>query len=185
MRMLASLLLLLRVAAAIRLPVEPLRWAADFFYTRQVSQMGLSECRLGVDVELRDAGARKGQGVFALRVIEEGELIGRYDAPICSRDESSESPYQFKLRDVPFVLDADDPTQSNWLRYINHSRRRCNSFPVPAYVSGINFAVVFQASERIQPGDELLFDYGTAYWDRILGSNRWNPQRVLVDYMYF
>lgn len=184
-----SLLLLLPFAASLNLPsprrIEPVRWACDILYARQRSRMGLTECQLGIDVELQSAGERKGQGVFARRTINQGELIGRYSAPVSNRETAAESSYSFQLRGSPFVLDAQDPRRSNWLRFVNHSRRRDNCIPVPASVrflgEDINYAVVFQASKRIEVGEELLFDYGTRYWDRMF-PNRWDPQRILIDY---
>ena len=177
--------LLLHAATALRLPltprrVEPLRWAANAIYARQRAQMGLKECQLGVDVEVRSAGERKGRGIFTLRTIREGELIGRYCAPVSSLDEASDSAYSFRLKGG-YVLDAQDPERSNWLRFIIHSRRLDNVEPVPAYALGINYAVVFLASEQIEAGTELLFDYGEAYWNRVI-PNRLDPRRVMIDY---
>ena len=57
--------------------IEPKRWAADARWAVVRSRYGLKECRLGEDVEIRDAGASKGKGVFALRAIEAGETLGR------------------------------------------------------------------------------------------------------------
>ena len=180
-------LLLLDTALALQLSLraEPMRWLADAVYARQQSQMGLKECQLGVDVEVRSAGERKGQGVFTLRTIREGELIGRYDAPVRSLQQARESYYSFRLKGGSYVLDAQDAERSNWLRYINHSRRLQNVLPVPAYASilgsEVNYAVVFQASKQIEAGAELLFDYGSAYWDRMY-PNRLEPRRVMIDY---
>ena len=80
------------------------------------------------------------------------------------------------------MLDAEDATRSNWLRYLNHSRRRDNVIPGPANIMGFNYAAVFQVSRPIQPGEELLFDYGAGYWDRLY-PNRLDPRRVAIDYL--
>ena len=177
-------------AASLQLPgrVEPVRFLFDMLYNFQLELLDQRECEVGVDIEVRQAG-KKGLGVFALRTLEAGELTGRYSAPVLSMDDSMRATeagttsdmYSFSLDGLDWVLDAEDATRSNWLRYLNHSRRRDNCVPIPANVLGFNYAVLFQVSRQIPAGDELLFDYGPGYWDRLY-PNRLDPRRVIIDY---
>lgn len=148
-------------------------------------------CRLGTDVELKQSGS-KGQGLFAKRSIEEGALIGRYNGELLTLEE-----YDTKLEEMEpgqgmyvmemnngYVLDGENPTKSTFLRYINHSVRRANCEAVEVVdtqSSGPFAAVAVQAGRDIAVGEELLFDYGKAYWDE-LGVARFSPQRLLIDY---
>ena len=168
--------------------VEPMRKLFDLLYSLQLQLLDQQELTMGKDVEIREAGS-KGMGVFALRRLEVGELVGRYSAPVLSMEESIRAAetgmtsdlYSFSLDGSNWVLDAEDAARSNWLRYLNHSRRRDNCIPVPATILGFNYAAMFQVSRQVQPGDELLFDYGTGYWDRVY-PNRLNPRRIAIDY---
>jgi SET domain-containing protein len=170
--------------------VEPLRMLFDALYALQLNLLDQQECMVGVDVEIREAGGQKGLGVFALRALETGELVGRYSAPVLSMNDAirateagtTSDNYSFSLDGADWVLDAEDATRSNWLRYLNHSRRRDNVIPGPANIMGFNYAAVFQVSRPIQPGEELLFDYGAGYWDRLY-PNRLDPRRVAIDYL--
>lgn len=158
-----SLLRMARASLALPLRLEPVRWAFDTLYAVQRSLLDQRECELGVDVEVRPAGS-KGQGVFALRTIQAGELIGRYSAPVLSMDESiratregtTSDMYSFVLDGGNWVLDAEDAERSNWMRYINHSRRHDNIIPIPANFNGVNYAAVFQACCPIEAGDECV-----------------------------
>ena len=176
--------ILLVLFSATSLQVEPLRAAANLAYAIQRSQIGVKECEVGVDVEVADAG-RKGRGVFALKPIAAGALIGRYSAPVVRKDKASllnDGTYRFNLEDNAFALDAVDPARSNWCRYMNHARgERANVDSVPAVALGINYGVVFQASCPIAAGEELRFDYGEEHWDEVYPFQL-DPRRLLVDY---
>jgi hypothetical protein len=64
---------------------------------------------------------------------------------------------------------------------INHSRRQDNVCPIPAYACGINFAVVMQATITIEAGQQLLYDYGSAFWNSRYPHPS-DPRRILIDY---
>ena len=62
-------------------------------------------------------------------------------------------------------IDAEDPTRSSWARYVNHAAEKqgmaCNLEPK---VDGLRGLAWLEARRRIEPGEELCFDYGEAYW---------------------
>ena len=156
--MVAALLSSLALGLSISPPrVEPLRWAFDTVATLELGPFpGL---RLGVDIERRTAGG-KGDGIYALRTIPEGATVGRYEGVVIKRQEYMDgdlsSDYVFDLgENVPFMLDAQDPTRSNWCRFMNHNVRRAN---VEACMSDTGCFVYFEAGRDIAPGEELLID---------------------------
>ena len=156
--MVAALLSSLALGLSISPPrVEPLRWAFDTVATLELGLFpGL---RLGVDIERRTAGG-KGDGIYALRTIPEGATVGRYEGVVIKRQEYMDgelsSDYVFDLgENVPFMLDAQDPTRSNWCRFMNHNVRRAN---VEACMSDTGCFVYFEAARDISPGEELLID---------------------------
>merc|ERR1712194_341127 len=120
-------------------------------------------------------------GLFAARSIEEGSLIGRYNGELLNDDEydarlaemvSGQGMYVMDMGNG-YILDGEDPSKSTFLRYINHSRRRANCRAEE--VVDTDYSGPFAA------GEELMFDYGEAYWDE-LGVSRFSPQRLLIDY---
>ena len=65
-------------------------------------------------------------------------------------------------------IDAEDPDASNWCRFINHAATdapECNlrSKSLPFGMDG-KPRIWFVSTRVIEPGDELLFDYGDTYW---------------------
>ena len=51
-------------------------------------------CRLGTDVEVKPSG-KKGNGLFAMRSIEEGIVIGRYNGELLTDEQ-----YEARLQDL-------------------------------------------------------------------------------------
>ena len=62
------------------------------------------------------------------------------------------------------LLDAEDPAQSNWTRFLNHSARRPNLLVARNGGGGDGGESIplvrFVAARSIAPGEELTFDYG-------------------------
>ena len=197
------------------LPSSAVRCATDVLWRwvcsrgGGVNAQGLS---VGEDVELRKVSGR-GLGVFATRDIPKGTMVCRYWGALRSREEhelqvessASSGAYAFGLGSA-FVVDAE-PVE-NLARYINHSVRRqnCQAVPVdvPEPIRGLPlpspFAIWLEACEDIAAGSELLYDYGSAYWDSetpLLGRAvhaalpknslaykvhaRVNPRRAVID----
>lgn len=138
------------------------------------------------EIAIREV-AGKGLGAFALQSFNEGATVGDYVGEILTRQEADfrykgkgwreklwrtqrtargvtvTGNYLFQVDD-DVIVDAEDPSEANWTRYINHSadpNLRVKSLPV-AY--GGQPRVWFVALKNIKPGDELLFDYGDFYW---------------------
>lgn len=183
--------LLLVPAASLRVPKPLVRTGNDAIWLLNCLKLRSAGCRLGTDLELKQSGS-KGQGLFAARSIEEGSLIGRYNGELLSEDEydakllemvSGQGMYVMDMGNG-YILDGENPKKSTFLRYINHSVRRANCRAeevVDTDYSGPFAAVAVVAERDIAKGEELMFDYGEAYWDE-LGVARFSPQRLLIDY---
>jgi uncharacterized protein len=103
--------------------------------------------------------SRTGLGLFAVKPIKRGAYIATYRGPRVSAEEAERreargASYMFELN-KRWVIDGSP--RWNVARYINHSCRP-NARPV-----GRNGGIVIVAERRIEPGEEIAYDYGTEY----------------------
>ena len=129
-------------------------------------------------VEVRSAGA-KGLGVFARRNISRGEVCCFYDGVLCSSALSAlfvcgEQGYVLNFEDSVYIAgfqsqmreggvaqlcnDASTDYRDDDLTYVKHINTDRKDF---ANGRGI----VFIAKKRIPKGGELLYSYGSDYWE--------------------
>jgi uncharacterized protein len=102
-----------------------------------------------------------GLGLFATKPIKRGGTIATYRGRRIStaeaeRREARGARYMFTINRRWSI---DGSPRWNLARYINHSCRP-NANPV-----GHNGGIVIVASRRIEPGEEITFDYGREYLD--------------------
>jgi hypothetical protein len=102
-----------------------------------------------------------GLGLFATKPIKRGDTIATYRGRRIStaeaeRREARGARYMFTINSRWSI---DGSPRWNLARYINHSCRP-NANPV-----GRNGGIVIVASRRIEPGEEITFDYGQEYLD--------------------
>ena len=168
-----------RVLTTLKQPITTIRWNADLL------KAGRSPLRLGIDVEVRENGI--GRGLYALRTIAAGALVERYSGPVTTYDafmaSDSSGRYAMALSNGD-VVDGEDERRSGYVRFINHSVRKANCRNCEAFRSqGGPLAVAYIETLRaIQPGEELLFDYGPEYWEA-MGVPRFSPLRLKIDYL--
>ena len=67
-------------------------------------------------------------------------------------------------------IDAEDPEHANWTRFLNHAspdwpKARRPNLNVRKWVRNDEPTVTFIAGRDIHPDEELLFDYGRAYFE--------------------
>ena len=153
-RLLLVLSALMQVASAIRGPMQTFRWNLDLL------RQGRTPMRMGVDLELRENG--KGKGLYAMRTLEQGSLVGRYTGVEMKWEDFEKSgslgTYAMTLANGG-VVDGADEKRSSFVRYINHSVRRANCEAHDAWEESDPMAAVYiETSRRILPGEELLFD---------------------------
>merc|ERR1711990_635806 len=89
-----ALLASLHGAVTLTLPKPLLKTGNNVAWLLTCLKQRSASCRLGIDVEVRPAKS-KGQGLFALRRIAEGSLIGRYDGELLTDEE-----YEAKLEQM-------------------------------------------------------------------------------------
>ena len=128
---------------------------------------------------IQPTGDARGEGLFAVASLPTGTWLGNYEGEVLSLREYSkrypggrDSRYTFLInpdaqRRYRVYVDAADPTKSNAMRYINHSRASAN---VDSTVDTDAVAVRLTTSRVVAAGDELLMDYGPMYepaaaWD--------------------
>lgn len=104
-----------------------------------------------------------GLGVFAGADICEGELLDEYFGeliPPRMAAARTDDNYSFQVRGVASSSARD---YANWTRFVNHS---CRDYNVEAVndVLGGRRTITFRALRRIEPGEELLIDYGVKYF---------------------
>lgn len=106
--------------------------------------------------------SRTGLGLFATEDIAKNAFIMEYLGPKLSTRQAEEleakgsNRYLFELNSRWTI---DGSARNNVARYTNHSCRP----NAEAHVS--RGRIVFRASKRIRPGDEITFNYGRSYFD--------------------
>jgi uncharacterized protein len=105
-----------------------------------------------------------GLGLYATKPIKRAAYIATYRGPRISTEEADRreargARYMFELN-ARWTIDGSP--RWNVARYINHSCRP-NAKPV-----GRNGGIVIVALRRIEPGEEVTYDYGREYLDYFL-----------------
>ena len=105
--------------------------------------------------------SRTGLGLFALAPIRTGEFIVEYWGKRISSKKADElgTKYLFELNGR-WVIDGSD--RRNTARYINHA---CKPNSVARVERG---TIRIRAKKNINPGDEITYHYGRAYFTAIL-----------------
>ena len=109
----------------------------DTCWDQLCKRVGASELILDVDIEVRQSPG-KGDGLFALRQLKPGTLVGRYTGVTRTlaqhkrirEEDGSNGLYSMKLG-TEWVLDAEEAATSGCMRFVNHSIRRQNCEVVP------------------------------------------------------
>jgi len=105
-----------------------------------------------------------GLGMFATKPFKRRDYIATYRGPHITNEESEKreqrgATYMFALSKTHTI---DGSPRYNIARYINHSCRP-NAEPV-----GRNGGIVIIASKKIEPGEEITYDYGKDYFEYFL-----------------
>src|SRR5580704_6084051 len=110
---------------------------------------------------IRVGRSATGLGLFAARPIKRGGHIATYrgrriSTPEAERREARGARYMFTINKRWTI---DGSPRWNRARYINHS---CEP---NAEAVGRNGGIVIVAARRIEPGEEITYDYGQEYLD--------------------
>lgn len=120
-----------------------------------------------------------GLGLFAIKRYEPAEDIVEYTGEIIGPAEvltryalgTRHSAYIMQVSGKRYI-DAHDPDRSSMARYANDGRRESRNNAEAIVMLGRRVMLV--AKWLIEPGDEILFSYGTQYWalhDRLGGHD--------------
>ena len=122
-----------------------------------------------------------GLGIFANTRINKGAFLGNYMGEICDADNGlPNSDYLFtsKSQTKTFSIDAANCETSNYTRFINCAAIGNENVVVVRHIDGsgasvyvtnngkeidIDGYIFIFAGRDIEPGEELLYDYGVSY----------------------
>lgn len=102
-----------------------------------------------------------GLGLFANAPFEKGDFVIEYAGKLLNGKEADEKGGRYLFR-INSRWTIDGSTRKNLARYINHSCRP-NCEP---YHSGKK--ILIYAEKKIQPGQELTYNYGKEYFDEFI-----------------
>ena len=117
------------------------------------------------DKPYRVGRSKTGLGLFATKPIKKGTKIIRYFGPLLDskkkKDDAIENKYLFELTNRWTI---DGSVRENIARYINHA---CKP-NAESDVRPRKRKVFIRAIKKIEPGEEINYDYGTDYFKAYL-----------------
>ncbi len=110
-----------------------------------------------------------GHGLFARKAIKPGQVIGEYTGVVAEPvNVDPRNGYRFVYDPTnAFRLAVDAQRDGNYLRFANHSTSTNAASRMVYDESHRRWHVLLIATARIEPRDQILFDYGPGYdWRR-------------------
>lgn len=118
-----------------------------------------------VNKPYRIGRSKTGLGLFATQPIKKGVKIIRYFGPLLdSKNEKHDAIENKYLFQISKRWTVDGSIRKNVARYINHSCK-------PNAESDVNPAkkkIIIRSIKKIEPGEEINYDYGTEYFKEYL-----------------
>jgi SET domain-containing protein len=109
--------------------------------------------------------SKAGLGLYAGEVIPRGKYIIEYFGEIIDDDTADEHAGKY-LFEVKKNVNIDGTTRENTARYINHAcRPNCEIYYYKE-------RVMVRSLRKIKEGEELSYDYGTDYFEGIIGGKK-------------
>lgn len=120
--------------------------------------------------------SRVGLGLFATNPYKKGDLIIEYTGETITEAEANlrGGKYLFQLNKNYTI---DGKARKNVSRYINHSCRP-NAYPE---LNEAETKVHIYAKKRIEPGDEITYNYGKDYFERVIKPLGCKCEKCLTD----
>ncbi|HVX98310.1 MAG TPA: SET domain-containing protein [Pseudorhodoplanes sp.] len=111
--------------------------------------------------------SRTGLGIFATRFIKKRTRLAEYKGPLISNEEAirRENRGNRYLYEINSRWTIDGTPRSNIARYFNHS---CNPNAESVIVGK---RVFIKSIKNIEPGEEIVYDYGTDYLKNVIGRS--------------
>jgi len=151
--------------------------------------------------ELRYVNPIMGFGVFSRSTLQKDDIVAVYNG-VKTAHEPSSLEYTFQIKDDCFNMYLDARQHGNITRFINHAPSpgksktnhqkptllEANVISASHFISGIE-VVIYSATKEILPGEQLLVNYGTAYFNdtnigrfnavgRMISSKRFIPKQT-------
>ncbi len=132
---------------------------------------------------LQEFESNLGKGVFVnlnSSRINKNEFIGIYSGVVRIMPENQRGGlYAFSVSD-DIVVDAQ--VEGNFTRFINHGQaKHANVSPQLMQTAHHNAQIVLIATKRIQPGCQILMNYGPSYWrDQQIVPFTLTPQSIQI-----
>lgn len=109
---------------------------------------------------------KSGLGLIANRAYKKEDLVIEYTGELISDEEADRRGNRY-LFEINSKWTIDGARRTNLARYINHScRPNCE-----AEVDERKRRIFIYAKKRIEPGDELTYNYGKAHWNEYIKPN--------------
>jgi len=118
--------------------------------------------RTSASQPFRVGRSRTGLGLFATTEIRKGAFIVEYDGPRLTQAEVDRLGSARYLFEVNSRWTIDGSPRWNVARYVNHSCRP-NAEPIES-----RGRIRIKARRRIQPGEEITYNYGRTYFKDII-----------------
>lgn len=114
-----------------------------------------------------------GFGVYAKKTIKKDTRLDEYRGRIIDAKEFN------RLRNTQYVfevakkiagkyqtcyIDAKDPKQSNWTRYINGAKTSTQKKKINIRAYQYDGKIFYKTIKNIPEGQEIITDYGDGYW---------------------
>lgn len=107
-----------------------------------------------------------GLGLFTKVALKKGDTIGHYQGKILNDKLANSNQYIGSLYLLWVCKDFwiyGEGKEANYTRYMNHSIR-----PNIQLITSFRWKTArFAALKKIQPGEELFFNYGDEYWENV------------------
>lgn len=109
--------------------------------------------------------SKTGLGLFATQPIKKGVKIIRYFGPLLdSRNEKHDAIENKYLFQISKRWTVDGSVRKNVARYVNHS---CKP-NAESDVNPVKRKIIIRSIKKIEPGEEINYDYGTEYFKEYL-----------------
>ncbi|ORY05661.1 SET domain-containing protein [Basidiobolus meristosporus CBS 931.73] len=122
-------------------------------------------------VYIRWVNSLVGWGLFAEEAIPQNTTIGIYTGILSNKTTNFDYSWEYNAYtqvydkdNEPVYIAIDGMVAGNHLRFVNHNEESKNVFPLYALHDGM-WWIFYVATESIEINQQLLTDYGKAYWE--------------------
>ncbi|XP_041356285.1 zinc finger protein 724-like isoform X2 [Gigantopelta aegis] len=160
----------------------PLNIVEDTKVPNTVKNKDKASCTLPAGLSIRKSGIpNAGLGVWADKFFPSRTQFGPYGG-ICEKDidKAHASGYCWQIYNdtgrLSHFVDARDPSQSNWMRYVNCARTEEEQNVTAYQFSG---QIYYRSFKPIKPGSELLVWYGQEYAKELgISPKQWTSKHM-------